>query len=969
MKTKALLLILALAFPFFANSEQRTVRSDEGDQGAALGRELLQQAPRVTHDPRGGERGAGTLTIEGVGTIGVNEIAPGADRSQIDALSERARRVDRNNAQQEGAAALRSGLQDQSSSGQALRAMVESEAMPESQLAGGAHSFWEASSRAVIAASTGTLSGVFADCTDQVELRRGPSIVVETHTEHTCEINEDNSPRCGRQREVIFAEIGRNEESATVFETTVSVSNRTASDVAFGVGELANRMRYRGHRVDIRVDGDVPAGVGVSTETPTEANGWRGSVSFTAAPPVDCPPEANRPPGSQCLPPEAVGQVSISAVVVLAAGDWYREQIIEGPGNCLQRYVEEFGCPLRFECASEVASLDGRPVNDALAARLGMRPLYAEEERVDGARSVAACAVAEAIPFCTVCANDDDNTNCVTPDVRQARGRTCGSLEADTRCRETQPRSCILHDENNPEVCVTWSRKFTCTDRVASVPELIPTVRNSCDLPEIPCFGDGCRPADELAGDTPGTSIQQRMAGLAIAQAMATDAQRVSPGSGQPTTIQSTVPVRTEGFEWGYDQDDGEAFEAEGGGIHSSTGHLAIDTSGIQVFRGRAHTCKRALGGLIRCCQPTRSDANQRYWNIFANINRGALATELMSREGPSKGSWAALAGGGSLSALSQALTSGRENVTGGGTGGATGERGTMVEIHDRFMAEARTQIRPNLSPSWACSQEEFDLAVQREIGSCSFAGTFCRRRVFGVCLETRESYCCYSSPMSKMLRAHADGGTIRHGNPRHPNCSGLTLDQMASVDWDSLDFTPLISNMQKGGAFPTGSEQGDGAIERFTGAGATAGGSGRVNVVDRTAERLGAINVEGVFGDIREEAAGYVQRPPVDITGPAVLSFSTTYHVGRPGETRNIVVTRSGSAGSASSVVALVAGASAVEAIEGAAQSWAPGDTSFRILRVRIAESAAPGTQILIRLTTSSALGAVTTATLEVIE
>lgn len=954
-----------------AAGDSVVVASREGDEGAALGEELLRSAPVVTHDPNGGERGAGTLTIQGVGTIGVNELAPGADRSKIDALSERAARVDRNNAEQEGAAALRSGLQDQGSGGEALRAMVTSEAMPEAELAGDTNALWDVSSRAVIAGASGTLSGVFADCTDQVEMRQGPSIIVETRTEFTCEENEDNSPRCGRQREVVFAEIDRETEAEVVVERVVAVSNRSGAVVGFGVGALASRMQYRGHRVDINIEGDLPVGVGASTESPSEVNGWQGSIVFSAAPPVACPPEANQPAGAKCPPPEVTADVQITVTVVLEPGDWYVERIIEGPGNCLQRYKQEFGCPLRFACASEVSSLDGNPVSESLAQRIGMRPLYSEEEKMEGASAVVACAIAEAVPFCTVCANDDDNTNCVVPDVRQARGRTCSSLESDSTCRETGARTCILSDELNPSRCVTWSRKFVCTAREASVPEIIPSVRNSCDLPDIPCSGDGCRRSDALQGDAPGMSIQQGMAGLAVAQAMTTDIQQVSPSTGPSAAPPVSPPVTTEGNVWGYDQDDGDASKQLATDSESSfTGPVtAFDTSGIQMFRGKPHSCKRALGGLIRCCQPTRSDANQRYWNLFSNINRGALATHLLSRQGPSTGSWATLAGGGSLSSLSQSLTSGRENVMAGGAGGATGDEGSMTEIHDRFMAEARTQIKPNLSPGWACNREEFDLAVQREIGNCSFAGTFCRRRVFGVCLETRESYCCYSSPMSKMLRAHADGGTINHGSAQRPNCNGITLEQMASIDWDTLDFTPLVSNMQKGGAFPTGSDQGSGAIERYTGSGATAGGAGRVNVIERTGDRLGAIDAGEAFRNIRDEAEGYVQRPSFDVSGPAVLSFSTTFHVGRPGQTVNLVVVRSGADGGADSVVGVVGGASAVDAIDGATQSWGPGDTDNRIIRVRVAETAVPGTQILIRLTSNNTLGAVTTATLEVIE
>lgn len=971
--TTAVLCFL-LASIALGNERQTEVTSNEGDAGAQFGKQLLQSAPRVTHDATGGERGAGTLTIGGVGTIGINEVMPGADRARADELSRRAAGLNAGNAQEIGGAALREGLADQTSTGEALKAAITSDAMAESELAGDQADFWERTAKAMTAGQTGSLSGVFSDCQDVVELSKGPVIITERKTEFTCEVNESVAPRCGRQREVIFAEIGRQAEPVVVYDAMVTIPP-TGSVVAFDVGGLANRMRHRGHSVAHTVSTSLPKGVTVTREDPSEANGWRGTVVFSAAAPPECP----SPPGQSATGSPACGAAAVpvttrlQVTVTLAAGDWYVEEILEGPGDCLNRYVQEFACPIRFSCASEIDSLDGRPMTAALADRVGMRRLYEDAEGLEGENRPVACAVAEAVPFCTVCANEDDNSNCVTPDVRLPAGKTCGALERDQNCVEQGTRQCILRDESDPNVCVTWSRTFVCTEREATEPEIISTVRNSCDLPDVACVGDGCRRPEDLAGDREGTSLQQGLAGLAVAQAMTSDVTTVHPREAQRSGPAPTpsAPPPTEAHAWGYDQDDGEGFTDGASDLTSTApvGAPPIDTSTIQVFRGEAHTCKRALGGLIRCCQPTRTDANQRYWNLFSSLNRGALAGQLMSREGPSQGSWAALAGGGSLNALSQSLTSGRENVAGGGSGAAAGGAGSMQDIHTQFMQQARREIKPNLSPGWACNQREFDLAVQREIGNCSFAGTFCSRRVFGVCLQTREAYCCYSSPMSRLLRAHADGGTIQHGDPRRPNCAGISLERMASIDWDALDVTPLVSNMQQGGAFPSSAERGSGAVERFTGSGATAGGADRVNVIDRTSDRLGAIDVDAAANDIRAEALTYRPEADTETSGPAVLSFSTTYHIGRPGAFVNLIVTRSGAEGSASSVVAVTSGASAVQGIDGATQSWGPGDTENRIIRVRVADNAIPGTNVLIRLTSANTLGAVTTATLEVIE
>jgi len=971
-------LMAASMLPFVAFA-QTTVKSDEGDQGAEFGKDLLRSAPKVTHNAAGGERGAGALTIQGVGTIGVNELAPGADRSKVDSLSQKAGGLNATNAQDSGAQTLRSGLRDQGAGGDALRTMVTSESMPESQLAGDEANFWGNTARSVQAGQTGTLSGVFADCKDEVSLRRGDSIIIERSHEFTCEENVDVAPRCGRERQVVFAEIERQEETVVVLDQTIRVSNR-GSFVALPVGgALSARLRYRGHAFSIEIEGDLPEGVSATVEEPSSSNGWNGAIAFSAAPNIPCPTVIEKSGGAPlCPPPEESTDVRVSLAAVLQAGDWYKEEILEGPGNCLARYEAEFGCPLRFACSSEMATLDRSSVTADLASRIGMAPLYSPSERMEGAREVAACAVAEAVPLCTVCADEENNTGCVVADVRQGGGVTCGQLQSDRTCSERGARTCILYaeklpgQENDPPRCVTYNRSFTCTKRESSEPEIISTVTNSCAMPELACAGDGCRREQDLKGDAPGTSLQTAIAGLAVGQAMTTDiTQGKGSGSGAGSAPPASTAEVTEGYALGYDQDDDGGAQGSSEGWQTEDGGAIpfIDTSNIQVFRGESGSCKKALGGLIRCCQPTKSDANKRYWSLFSNINRGSLAGSLLSREGPSTGSWAAMAGGGgSLNMISQSLASGKENVTGGGTGGATGGDGSIGEVHDQFMAQARQQIRPSLSPKWACASREFDLAVRREIGSCSFAGTYCRRRVFGVCLEKRESYCCYSSPMSKMLRAHADGGTIRHGNARSPDCSGLSLERLASIDWETLDLSQLVGHMQEGGAFPAGGDIGSGSVERYTGSGATAGGAGRVNVTDRTADRLGQIDAGSVSRGVQAEAEGLriVTAPPPE--GPALLSFSTTYHVGRADEVVIVRIVRSGSVGSASFAVDVQSGASEIEGIEGAAQSWGAGDLTDRFVRVRLSPNATQGTEIRLRLSTSNELGAVTAAIIEVI-
>lgn len=120
----------------------------------------------------------------------------------------------------------------------------------------------------------------------------------------------------------------------------------------------------------------------------------------------------------------------------------------------------------------------------------------------------------------------------------------------------------------------------------------------------------------------------------------------------------------------------------------------------------------------------------------------------------------------------------------------------------------------------WACEEEEFLLAARREMLACTRVGSYCRTdSIFG-CIETRDAYCCYNSPLARIvMEAAAPQFTLDLGTPEAPNCQGLTLAQVAALDWDRVDLNQWYGILAANGVIPNDAQSFDAnyALENVT--------------------------------------------------------------------------------------------------------------------------------------------------------
>lgn len=98
-----------------------------------------------------------------------------------------------------------------------------------------------------------------------------------------------------------------------------------------------------------------------------------------------------------------------------------------------------------------------------------------------------------------------------------------------------------------------------------------------------------------------------------------------------------------------------------------------------------------------------------------------------------------------------------------------------------------------------SCDESEKTLAELRKKNRCLEVGTYCAERepVFKTCLRKKTTFCCYDTRLAKIVqeqgRQQLGAG---FGSPEHPQCRGLTVEELARLDFSRIDFSALFSDI-----------------------------------------------------------------------------------------------------------------------------------------------------------------------------
>ena len=327
------------------------------------------------------------------------------------------------------------------------------------------------------------------------------------------------------------------------------------------------------------------------------------------------------------------------------------------------------------------------------------------------------------------------------------------------------------------------------------------------------------------------------------------------------------------------------------------------DGTGCRVFSGDAEECKTAVGGWVNCCEKPKGVSLSDYITVIraapkfnSAMNSLAQANNPMSSIGKGYQAIANPVGqsfqtitkpvAGYVDNISTAIkgmkdsafetidkiatkvstsvknTLGRSAGSGAGTAAAeqAGESVLTTIMNSPAMAFLQTVmmiytiyvvVNVIVNLIWKCTKDEFELGTKRQLKSCSKVGSYCKKKILGACIEKRQSFCCFSAPLPRIMQEQMRPQLgMSFGPAKSPDCSGIPVERFGEINWDRINLDEWLGILQATNNFPATSGLN---IENMTGAGSNFDTSGgRMNSLDRNLDRL-----EGVDPDAaRKEAA-----------------------------------------------------------------------------------------------------------------
>ncbi|HCQ9156044.1 TPA: type-F conjugative transfer system mating-pair stabilization protein TraN [Escherichia coli] len=103
------------------------------------------------------------------------------------------------------------------------------------------------------------------------------------------------------------------------------------------------------------------------------------------------------------------------------------------------------------------------------------------------------------------------------------------------------------------------------------------------------------------------------------------------------------------------------------------------------------------------------------------------------------------------------------------------------------------------------CNSEEKALGKAKEDKLTVSVGEFCSKKVLGVCLQKKRSYCQFDSKLAQIVQQQGRNGQLRigFGSAKHPDCRGITVDELQKIQFDQLDFTNFYEDLMNNQKIP----------------------------------------------------------------------------------------------------------------------------------------------------------------------
>jgi conjugal transfer mating pair stabilization protein TraN len=986
----ALLIALACASAF---AKQPTTAGAVDPNAAAQDAFNQTTQPTITATQGDGEAGAGTVTLNGQ-AVQMNKLLPGYRADQVQSLQNLSTQANTPDAlhalsdQHQQALANDNGQEGQAwvtavRAGQPIRVQKQ-------QLVSQT-SLWQQSIGAIGQADSGSSGNFQPQCTTSYQPDQQPTQFLR-HTEEVCDVVKQvpsNLPVCLRELEpdplhpgqMTVAEHGTclPAETTPCRTSWVCSSQGTATTSQAQSEALSLTGADGGALVQVSIAGMLPANTtkvtgtqwsqtsgsatAVLTTVPNAKNGWTATFEVT------CPAGGHGPGGGGgCPPPPSVCQVpkrNFVPVCTPALGllTWTSVQTVAQGSGGGALYT---GAPSNCNAAEQIYSCPVKPTtvcHDTDAGQVCETVTSRAIDTCGSLRANASCALkrtqcTEGETIGGTCYQENEVYDCATPVTGQ------DTVMAKQTVCTTQMPLCNTANCTTTTVSTSPADTTSAAHAMASLSLLEDIRLDYTDLnpPPISGGGPGGPGGPGGTGGGPpggggnggGTQPQAIRAGSGI-HAMDAPGSSGTGSNGLGGIVIAGTPL-PDGFSpWNEPTDTGTT--SNPGQAGSVTPPAGWNPALMSFFAGSSQDCMKILGGLYDCCSkqaPATGDVA--WWQIFQSQMRSGWAGVAQCTTPNTQGAWASMGSAGTtMTNLTKGFTSTMENLNGGGSSSQcqSASNMTMTNVNNQWLGVVQTKITPGLG--WYCNQDQKTLAVRKKLGQCTYLGDYCKTKILGDCVDKRQRYCCFNSPMSKIIRDQMNTqGLSSYGTPKHPNCAGVPFTALENLNLSNVDTSDLEGNMVEAGAVPDfGSLVDSTFLNQITGSGSMIGNPGRQDVVTRTKARLSQVDVGASLTSLDNEVATY-QPNPAQVTeatpGPGNVTIANANVIVHPGHAFDVVLTRSGGVG-AVSVTITASNGTALSGIDyrlypsKVVLTWGNNDTSTRTVHVWTMQPTPPTT------------------------
>lgn len=436
---------------------------------------------------------------------------------------------------------------------------------------------------------------------------------------------------------------------------------------------------------------------------------------------------------------------------------------------------------------------------------------------------------------------------------------SCQMYEDNPQCGFISSE-CIDGAEGSSGKCYVFKDTYDCGTDI-SIPTLEKETTYQCGGP-IRCMGDDC---------------------LDITKSQSTDFARAS-------ALLNAAQFMTQDMSCTGQNDD-----------DNPTGEENVMCS---AFAGEAGECKIAVGGVSDCCEKPTNISFADYLNLIMAVPKLDGAVMGLSDGSAVKGAYQVLRDPvmSGWTEITQPFASYIKNISGAvdsflqpvqqfaqetigalkeqitkltsealGNASATGAAGVPAGAPESMTEQILGQQGAAMLSTvmtvytvyvvsmvmiqmiWKCEEKEFTMNAKRALNSCTYVGSYCKSKVLGACVEERESYCCFNSPLSRIIQEQVRPQLgLNFGDARTPQCGGIPLDRIADIDWSKVNLDEWLGILQQNGKLPNPASLN---LDALTGAGSDFNIDGtRQDASERIMERLEGINVDKIRNDKARE-------------------------------------------------------------------------------------------------------------------